>query len=160
MRLQASSTMLHLARADVYSNIVMQNFLNLALTIQVRTLWILFVDADMRVPCVCVYVCVQDTCYGVRSMFLNKLITLFVARKLPPPFSVIFFLTVHDPEEDVKTSVSIIVVDLRALAICMVTIGCNMCSLVVEETPCCAEGRILRVTVCEVVAHACASPGF
>jgi len=40
-------------------------------------------------------------------MFLNKLITLFVAKKLPPPFSVIFFLTVHDPEEDVKTSVSI-----------------------------------------------------
>lgn len=36
MRAHASLTMLHLARADIYSSIVMQNFVKLALTIQVR----------------------------------------------------------------------------------------------------------------------------
>ncbi|KAF9443853.1 ARM repeat-containing protein [Macrolepiota fuliginosa MF-IS2] len=79
MRLQAAVTLLHLARMDVYLALVMENFGRLVLTI-------------------------QDTCYGVRSTFLNKLIVLFMSRKLPPAFSVIFFLTVHDPEEDVKTS--------------------------------------------------------
>lgn len=134
MRVQASLTMLHLGRVDIYSSIVMQNFVKLALTIQVRKCCTL----SMKM-----LKCVQDTCYGVRSMFLNKLITLFVAKKLPPPFSVIFFLTVHDPEEDVKTSVSITVMDFRALTICVIVIGCRMCSFVVEETPCCTEGGIL-----------------
>jgi len=36
MRVQASLTMLHLGRVDIYSNVVMQNFVKLALTIQVR----------------------------------------------------------------------------------------------------------------------------
>ncbi|EKM75631.1 hypothetical protein AGABI1DRAFT_132023 [Agaricus bisporus var. burnettii JB137-S8] len=77
MRLQAAVTMLHLARMDIYTSAVMSSFGKLVLTI-------------------------QDTCYGVRSTFLNKLITLYMTRKLPPPFGVVFFLTVHDPEEDVK----------------------------------------------------------
>ncbi|KAF5351176.1 hypothetical protein D9756_008405 [Leucocoprinus leucothites] len=79
MRLQASLTMLHLARMEIYSSVVMPNFLKLALTI-------------------------QDPCYGVRSTFLNKLIVLFMSKKLPPPSGVIFFLTVHDPEDEVKSS--------------------------------------------------------
>ncbi|KAJ3576722.1 hypothetical protein NP233_g231 [Leucocoprinus birnbaumii] len=69
---------------EIYSGVVMSNFLKLVLTI-------------------------QDTCYGVRSTFLNKLIVLFMGKKLPPPFGVIFFLTVHDPEEEVKTSAALCV---------------------------------------------------
>ncbi len=100
MRLQASLTMLHLARMEIYSSNVMQNFVRLALTIQVRRGVCCHRWTKLRLYC-------QDTCYGVRSTFLNKLILLFIARKLPPPLGLIFFLTVHDPEEDVKTSVSL-----------------------------------------------------
>jgi sister-chromatid-cohesion protein PDS5 len=38
--------------------------------------------------------------------FLMKLFPLLTARKLPPRYNLIPFLTVHDPEADVKSRVS------------------------------------------------------
>lgn len=51
-------------------------------------------------------VTIQDSCYNVRIAFLFKLLSLLQPRKLPPRFNVIPFLTVHDPEADVKSTVS------------------------------------------------------
>lgn len=48
---------------------------------------------------------VQDPCYNVRMEFLMKLFPLLTARKLPPRYNLIPFLTVHDPEADVKNRV-------------------------------------------------------
>ena len=47
----------------------------------------------------------QDPCYNVRMMFLRKLNLLVSQSELPARFNVIFFLTVHDPEEDVRIQV-------------------------------------------------------
>jgi sister-chromatid-cohesion protein PDS5 len=47
----------------------------------------------------------QHPIYQVRISFLAKLISLLTPRKLPPRFNVIPFLTVHDPEADVKNTV-------------------------------------------------------
>lgn len=47
----------------------------------------------------------QDTCFDVRVTFLTKLISLLHPRKIPPQYNVIPFLTVHDPEADVKAMV-------------------------------------------------------
>lgn len=105
MRLQASLTMLHLARMDIYSSVVMPNFGKLVLTIQVRLAQSTFTSLAMLMD---LDLAVQDTCYGVRSTFLNKLIAFFMTRKLPPPYGVVFFLTVHDPEEDVRSNVSVL----------------------------------------------------
>ena len=38
-------------------------------------------------------------------LFLTKLISLLQPRKLPPRYNIIPFLTVHDPEDDVKSMV-------------------------------------------------------
>ncbi|THH15253.1 hypothetical protein EW146_g5196 [Bondarzewia mesenterica] len=78
MRLQAAVSLLHLATAEKYSSFISTNFVLLALTM-------------------------QDSCYQVRSGFLQKLIALLKPRKLPAHFNVIPFLTVHDPEADVKS---------------------------------------------------------
>jgi sister chromatid cohesion PDS5-like protein len=51
-------------------------------------------------------VATQDSCYEVRNLFLTKLLTLLQPRKLPPYFNVIPFLTVIDPEADIKNMVS------------------------------------------------------
>ena len=48
----------------------------------------------------------QDPCFQVRMTFLTKLIALLTPRKLAPRFNVIPFLTVLDPEPEVKNAVS------------------------------------------------------
>jgi hypothetical protein len=50
----------------------------------------------------------QDSCYHVRMNFLSKLVSLLTPRRLPPRFNVIPFLTVHDPEADVKSTVRLV----------------------------------------------------
>ena len=47
----------------------------------------------------------EDPCYQVRDEFLRKFITLATHQQLPPHFNVIPFLTVHDPEADIKNMV-------------------------------------------------------
>ena len=80
MRVQAAVSLLRLASIPKYFNLVSANFNNLALT-------------------------VQDPCYQVRITFLRKLIALLPKQTLPVQFSIIPFLTVHDPEADVKSTV-------------------------------------------------------
>lgn len=48
----------------------------------------------------------QDSCFEVRQSFLTKLLTLLQPRKLPSYFNVIPFLTVIDPETEIKNMVS------------------------------------------------------
>jgi sister-chromatid-cohesion protein PDS5 len=124
MRLQAALTMLHLARMDIYSSAVMLDFGKLVLTIQVCPSFNVSLLENSHIG-------FQDTCYGVRSTFLNKLITLHMTRKLPPPFGVVFFLTVHDPEEDVKGNVSICFTVRMNKSV--ILIGCHLCPLSTQE---------------------------
>ncbi|GLB39171.1 putative cohesin-associated protein pds5 [Lyophyllum shimeji] len=79
MRLQAAVSLLHLSTVETYAQAISPKFLRLAVT-------------------------VQDSCYNVRVLFLTKLISLLQPRKLPPRYNVIPFLTVHDPESDVKAT--------------------------------------------------------
>ncbi|KAH7926273.1 hypothetical protein BV22DRAFT_1128351 [Leucogyrophana mollusca] len=78
MRLQAAVSLLHLSKIEAYANTINTTFIWLAIT-------------------------VQDPCYNVRMVFLTKLVSLLTPRKLPSRFNVIPFLTVHDPEADVKS---------------------------------------------------------
>ncbi|KIJ63153.1 hypothetical protein HYDPIDRAFT_113739 [Hydnomerulius pinastri MD-312] len=78
MRLQAAVSLLHLSTVEAFANVIHTNFVWLAIT-------------------------VQDPCYNVRIIFLTKLVSLLTARKLPPRFNTIPFLTVHDPEADVRS---------------------------------------------------------
>ncbi|KAH9039613.1 armadillo-type protein [Lactarius pseudohatsudake] len=77
MRLQAAVSLLHLSTVPKFAAIVTNNFISLAITI-------------------------QDPCYQVRAEFLRKYISLATHQQLPPHFNVIPFLTVHDPEADIK----------------------------------------------------------
>ncbi|KAF4563796.1 hypothetical protein EYR36_003038 [Pleurotus pulmonarius] len=77
LRLQAAVSLLHLSTIETYLHALSPKFVSLALT-------------------------VQDTCYNVRFSFLNKLVAFMQSRKLPPRFNLIPFMTVHDPEADVK----------------------------------------------------------
>lgn len=77
MRLQAAFALLHLSTIEVYSNAITPKFARLALT-------------------------VQDPCFNVRLEFLVKVLSLLQPRKIPPRFNVIPFITVHDPEDEVK----------------------------------------------------------
>jgi sister-chromatid-cohesion protein PDS5 len=91
MRLQAAVSLLHLSTVEVYANALAPKFVTLAVT-------------------------VQDTCYQVRILFLTKLISLLTPRKIPPRFNVIPFLTVHDPERDVKgTALAYVTFAFRSL---------------------------------------------
>ncbi|KAF8634850.1 hypothetical protein AX17_004098 [Amanita inopinata Kibby_2008] len=81
MRLQAGVSLLHMSAIEVYANALIPKFLRLA-------------------------VVVQDSCYNVRITFLSKLIPLLQPRKIPPRYNVIPFLTIHDPEPDVKLMAS------------------------------------------------------
>ncbi|KAF8999085.1 armadillo-type protein [Cyathus striatus] len=81
MRLQAAVSLLHLSTIEVYANALSPRLLRLAVVI-------------------------QDSCYNVRIEFLTKLILLLQPRKLPTRYNVIPFLTVHDPEADVKNMAS------------------------------------------------------
>lgn len=62
----------------------------------------------------------KDPCYHVRITFLTKLVSLLTTRKLPPRFNTIPFLTIHDPEADVRDRVSpsprYLVLDIEALS--------------------------------------------
>ncbi|KAG6332171.1 hypothetical protein ID866_6918 [Astraeus odoratus] len=78
MRLQAAISLLHLSTIETYAAMINVNFVWLAIT-------------------------VQDPCYHVRMNFLTKLISLLSLRKLPPRFNAILFLTVHDPEADIRS---------------------------------------------------------
>ncbi|CCM05112.1 uncharacterized protein FIBRA_07319 [Fibroporia radiculosa] len=77
LRLQAAISLLHLACYSAYADEIGTNFVSLAIT-------------------------VQDPCYQIRMTFMDKLVTLLTSRKIPPQYSVIPFLSVHDPEADVK----------------------------------------------------------
>jgi len=77
MRLQAAVSLLHLSTVEAFANEIYSNFIWLAIT-------------------------VQDPCYHVRITFLTKLVSLLTARKLPPRFNTIPFLTIHDPEADIR----------------------------------------------------------
>ncbi|CAK5272282.1 unnamed protein product [Mycena citricolor] len=81
MRLQAAISLLHLATVPAFAQAIAPRFLKLALT-------------------------VQDTCFNVRITFLKRLVSMLHPPRLPPYFNVIPFLTVHDPEQDVKTLAS------------------------------------------------------
>ncbi|KAJ7207075.1 armadillo-type protein [Mycena pura] len=78
MRLQAAVSLLHLSTVPVYAKAIAPRFLKLAIV-------------------------VQDSCFDVRMTFLKKLVALAAGQKLPPQYNVIPFLTVHDPEADVRT---------------------------------------------------------
>ncbi|KAI0938430.1 hypothetical protein AcW1_001836 [Taiwanofungus camphoratus] len=85
LRLQAAVSLLHLSGIEAYSSEIATNFVLLAITI-------------------------QDPCYQVRITFMDKLVTLLTARKLSPRFNVVPFLSVHDPEADVKNKAKAYVV--------------------------------------------------
>ncbi|KAA1473006.1 cohesin-associated protein Pds5 [Dentipellis sp. KUC8613] len=78
LRLQAAVSLLHLASADAFGRFVNEHFIMLAITI-------------------------QDACYQVRFGFLSKLVMLLSNQKLPAHFNTIPFITIHDPEADVKS---------------------------------------------------------
>ncbi|TFK41636.1 armadillo-type protein [Crucibulum laeve] len=84
MRLQAAISLFHLSTVEKYAVAITPKFLKLAVIVQACT----------------------DTCYNVRITALTKLITLLQPRKLIPRYNVIPFLTVHDPEMDVKNMAS------------------------------------------------------
>ncbi|KAH9985602.1 armadillo-type protein [Russula vinacea] len=77
MRLQAAVSLLHLSTVPKFATVVSNNLVSLAIMI-------------------------QDPCYQVRGEFLRKFISLATHQRLPPHFNVIPFLTVHDPEVDIK----------------------------------------------------------
>jgi len=81
LRLQAAISLLHLSSVDAFADEILPKFSLLAFTI-------------------------QDACYEVRLRFLSKLIVLLHARKLPPRYNLILFLTVHDPENELKLKAS------------------------------------------------------
>lgn len=92
--------MLHMCNVGIYASALQPAFTHIAIMIQVSPpkspTW-LYTDIDM-LP--------QDPCFQIRLVFLEKLIALLTARKLPPYFNVIPFLTVHDPEPETKNKVS------------------------------------------------------
>ncbi|EIW55568.1 uncharacterized protein TRAVEDRAFT_73422 [Trametes versicolor FP-101664 SS1] len=78
LRLQAATSMLHLSAVSTYVPEVTKYFVQIALTI-------------------------QDPVYQVRMTFLDKLVALLSRGKLPPQYNIVPFLSVHDPEADVKS---------------------------------------------------------
>ncbi|KAK7046668.1 sister chromatid cohesion protein pds5 [Favolaschia claudopus] len=78
MRLQAAISLLHLSTVPAYAKAITPRFLKLALV-------------------------VQDTCFDVRMTFLKKLVPLAMQQKVPTYYNVIPFLTVHDPETEIKS---------------------------------------------------------
>ncbi|KAF9652585.1 ARM repeat-containing protein [Thelephora ganbajun] len=81
LRLQAAVSMTYLSAIDTYAQVTTPHFVLLALTI-------------------------QDTCFHVRSRFLTKIIQLLHTRVLPFRFNIIHFLTVFDPDEEIKNIAS------------------------------------------------------
>ncbi|KAK0480865.1 armadillo-type protein [Armillaria novae-zelandiae] len=79
LRLQAAVSLLQLCTVQKYEVFVTTAFTRLILVI-------------------------QDSCYNVRLNFLRKLIILLYARRIPITFNIVPFLTIHDPEEDIKST--------------------------------------------------------
>ncbi|KAH9849574.1 armadillo-type protein [Lenzites betulinus] len=77
LRLQAATSLLHLATVEIYAPEIAKHFVSIALAI-------------------------QDPVYQVRMSFLNKLVALLSKNKLPVQYNIVPFLSVHDPEADVK----------------------------------------------------------
>ncbi|KAK0446041.1 armadillo-type protein [Desarmillaria tabescens] len=91
LRLQAAVSLLQLSTVQKYEASVATAFTRLTLVI-------------------------QDSCYNVRFNFLRKLIILLYSRRIPITFNIVPFLTVHDPEEDIKsTATSYITSAIRTL---------------------------------------------
>ena len=103
MRLQAAFALLHLSTIEVFANAITPKFLRLAVTVQVNHV-VFRIQRVLRLT-----LSAQDSCYNVRMEFVTKLVTLLQPRKLPPRYNVIPFLTVHDPEDDVKSLVCCLV---------------------------------------------------
>lgn len=74
-----------------------------------------------------------------------------MTRKLPPPFGVVFFLTVHDPEEDVKGNVSTYLT--AQLNETLILIGCYVCPRTTQEVESAATSWIFWITLCAAVTH-------
>lgn len=52
----------------------------------------------------------QDPVYHVRMTFLDKLVSFLSRRRIHPMYNIVPFLCVHDPEHDVKTKASAVVI--------------------------------------------------
>lgn len=79
MRLQASRSLLKLARSTNFADLIKPNFLILAVE-------------------------VQDPCFFVRQNFVRKLVELLRVHQLHYDFTVMLYLAAHD-EDDIKTFV-------------------------------------------------------
>ncbi|KAF9818035.1 hypothetical protein IEO21_02996 [Rhodonia placenta] len=92
--LQAAVSLLHLACVEKYAT-----------------------EVALSLPAIAVTI--QDPCYQVRMTFLDKLLVLLpgrAGRKLPASYNVVPFLSVHDPEADVKNKAkAYIVMAMRGL---------------------------------------------
>ena len=56
---------------------------------------------------------IQDPVYQVRVTFLNKLVSLLSRTKIPIQYNMVPFLTIHDPEPDVRSKAGIHVIPLH-----------------------------------------------
>ncbi|KIJ30528.1 hypothetical protein M422DRAFT_36533 [Sphaerobolus stellatus SS14] len=77
LRLLAATSLLQLASIPAYCEDIMPDFPLVALTI-------------------------QDSCFQVRLGFLTKLVSYLSRKKTDPRFTVIVFLTAHDPEKEIR----------------------------------------------------------
>lgn len=100
MRLQAAVSLLQFASVEKFASHMSKQFVTLAITMQVcdTAVWTLGFPLLMA-P-------IQDSSYQVRMAFLRKFVALGQSQKLPAHFNIIPFLTVHDPEADIKAMVS------------------------------------------------------
>ncbi|KAI0698060.1 armadillo-type protein [Cerioporus squamosus] len=77
MRLQATTSLLHLSTVNKYALEVSKYFVPIAISI-------------------------QDPVYQVRMTFLDKLVSFLSRRRIHVMYNIVPFLCVHDPEHDVK----------------------------------------------------------
>lgn len=97
LRLQAAVSMAHLSAIDAFARVTTSHFVLLALTMQVVRPLCLTPLPNLTRP--------QDACFHVRSRFLAKIIHLLHTRVLPFRFNMVPFLTVFDPDEEIKNIV-------------------------------------------------------
>jgi sister-chromatid-cohesion protein PDS5 len=122
MRLQAAVSLLHLSTVPKFATIISNNLVALAITIQVSSHTALVYPYSSYA---------QDPCFQVRDEFLRKFITLATHQQLPPHFNVIPFLTIHDPEADIKNMVRRRSLSLRRYSyspgksVCFSSISCS-----------------------------------
>jgi sister chromatid cohesion protein PDS5 len=97
LRLQAATSLLHLASVKQFAVSIAPSFVLLALEMQVRF--------PCLSKCMLLSLC-KDPCYQVRLTFVMKLVTLLTARKLPSTYNILLFMVIHDPEADIINRVS------------------------------------------------------